>query len=418
MLTIFLRSVILYAASLLAMRAMGKRQVGQLQPFELVVVIMIAELAATPMGGVGIPILYGLLPMAALVVCHGLLTALCMKSERVRVWLCGQPTVLVRNGVICEKQLRACAVDLNDLMEAMRAGGILDPLEVGTAVLEPGGNISVFPKADSRPLMPSDLGKMPPKEGLPLPLILDGEVQTENLQRGQLSLSWLMGQIRALGFEGAQDVLLLCLNTQGMLLGGDYARDKWSAAAFFENLPRRISSNYGVYAVVGECDRSPLEKGEEPSTLRNKMSKAGVTLLCNEVATLRIGTSDIYIAGIDDVSTEMDDAKSVAAQVNSKDFVIFLAHNPSVISSSLLLTDRNGRGNWFDLGLFGHTHGGQIPFLEEAFNFNGVPSRYESGLLLENRSWLLISRGVGTTGLPARLFCPPEIHLITVQSGT
>lgn len=67
MLTIFLRSVILYAASLLAMRAMGKRQVGQLQPFELVVVIMIAELAATPMGGVGIPILYGLLPMAALV---------------------------------------------------------------------------------------------------------------------------------------------------------------------------------------------------------------------------------------------------------------------------------------------------------------------------------------------------------------
>lgn len=105
--------------------------------------------------------------MAALVVCHGLLTALCMKSERVRVWLCGQPTVLVRNGVICEKQLRACAVDLNDLMEAIRAGGILDPLEVGTAVLEPGGNISVFPKADSRPLMPSDLGKMPPKEGLP-----------------------------------------------------------------------------------------------------------------------------------------------------------------------------------------------------------------------------------------------------------
>lgn len=203
-----------------------------------------------------------------------------------------------------------------------------------------------------------------------------------------------------------------------MLLGGDYARDKWSAAAFFENLPRRISSNYGVYAVVGECDRSPLEKGEEPSTLRNKMSKAGVTLLCNEVATLRIGTSDIYIAGIDDVSTEMDDAKNVAAQVNSKDFVIFLAHNPSAISSSLLLTDRNGRGNWFDLGLFGHTHGGQIPFLEEAFNFNGVPSRYESGLLLENRSWLLISRGVGTTGLPARLFCQPEIHLITVQSGT
>ena len=65
------------------------------------------------------------------------------------------------------------------------------------------------------------------------------------------------------------------LNADIVLLGGDYARDKWSAAAFFENLPRRISSNYGVYAVVGECDRSPLEKGEEPSTLRNKCPKRG-----------------------------------------------------------------------------------------------------------------------------------------------
>ena len=198
------------------------------------------------------------------------------------------------------------------------------------------------------------------------------------------------------------------LNADIVLFGGDYASDKWSAVTFFDNLPRRISSNYGVYAVVGECDRTPMDKKDDgPSDLRNAMSKVDVTLLCNEVATLRIGTSDIYIAGIDDVSTEKADAKSVAAQVN-----------PSVISSSLLLSDRNGRGNWFDLGLFGHTHGGQIPFLEYAFNNNGIPARYESGLLLENRSWLLISRGVGTTGFPARLFCQPEIHLITVQSGS
>ena len=150
MLTVFARSVLLYAASLLAMRAMGKRQVGQLQPFEMGVVIMIAELAATPMGGVGIPMLYGILPMAALVVCHGLITAACMKWQRLRVWLCGEPTVLIRDGVICEKQLRRVAVDLNDLMEAIRTAGILDPAEVGTIVLEPGGQVNVFPKADFR----------------------------------------------------------------------------------------------------------------------------------------------------------------------------------------------------------------------------------------------------------------------------
>ena len=117
MLTVFVRAVILFLTSVLAMRMMGKRQVGQLQPFELVVAIMIAELAATPMGSVGVPLLYGLLPMAALIICHGVLSFVGMKSERFRAWLCGRPTVLIRNGVICEKQLRKSSFTLNDLME-------------------------------------------------------------------------------------------------------------------------------------------------------------------------------------------------------------------------------------------------------------------------------------------------------------
>ena len=218
MLTVFVRSVLLYAASLLAMRAMGKRQVGQLQPFEMVVVIMIAELAATPMGGVGIPLLYGILPMAALVVCHGLITAACMKWQRLRVWLCGEPTVLVRNGVICEKQLRRVAVDLNDLMEALRTAGIADPAQVGTAVLEPGGKISVLPDAKNRPVTPEDLGIEPLREGLPLPLVMDGVVQQDNLRRGQLTEGWLRLEAEKAGFAGVKEVLFMCLNTRGELL--------------------------------------------------------------------------------------------------------------------------------------------------------------------------------------------------------
>lgn len=218
MLTIFVRSVLLYAVSLLAMRAMGKRQVGQLQPFEMVVVIMIAELAATPMGGVGIPLLYGILPMVALVVCHGLITAACMKWQRLRVWLCGQPTVLVRNGVICEKQLRKSAVDLNDLMEAMRTGGVQDPAELGTAVLEPGGQISVFPKAENRPVTPLDMQLIVGREGLPLPLVMDGEIQRDNLTRGNLSEEWLQLQAEKAGFPSVREVLFMCLNTRGELL--------------------------------------------------------------------------------------------------------------------------------------------------------------------------------------------------------
>ena len=218
MLTIFTRSVLLYIASLLAMRAMGKREVGQLQPFELVVVIMIAELAATPMGGVGIPLLYGILPMVALVVCHGLITALCMKWQPFRAWMSGQPTVLMRNGVICEKQMRKSAMDLNDLMEAIRTAGILDPSEVGTVVLEPGGQVNVFPKADFRSVSPSDMALNVPAEGLPLPLVMDGIIQHDNLARGQLTETWLREVARSAGYPDLAQVLFLCLNTQGEML--------------------------------------------------------------------------------------------------------------------------------------------------------------------------------------------------------
>ncbi len=218
MLTVFMRSILLYGSSLLAMRAMGKRQVGQLQPFEMVVVIMIAELAATPMGGVGIPLLYGIIPMAALVVCHGLLTAACMKWQGLRVWLCGEPSVLVRGGVLCEKQLRKAAVDLNDLMEAMRMEGVADPSQVEWAVLEPGGKITVQPKAACRPVTPEDLNLTPVREGLPLPLVMDGVVQQDNLQCGHLTENWLRLEAERAGFPGVQEVLFMCLNTRGELL--------------------------------------------------------------------------------------------------------------------------------------------------------------------------------------------------------
>lgn len=218
MLTILLRTVILFAAAVLIIRAMGKRQVGQLQPFDLVVMIMVAELASTPIGGPGIPIWQGIVPIAALMVCHTLITAVCMRSQRFRIWFCGQPTVLVRNGVICEKQMRKMSITINDLMEGMRTGGILDPAEAGTVILETGGQMSVFPKAQHRAVSPDDLHLQPVEEGMPLPLILDGEIHQDNLRRGKLTREWLQEKIRAQGYESAENVLFACLNTGGMLL--------------------------------------------------------------------------------------------------------------------------------------------------------------------------------------------------------
>ena len=218
MLTLFVRSLILFVTAVVAMRLMGKREVGQLQPYELVVVIMIAELAATPIGDVGSPLLYGILPMAALVICHGVISWLCMKSDKFRTLMCGQPTVLIRDGVICEKQLREMSVTMADLMEDLRIGGVMDPSEVGMAVLETGGKITVFPKAENRPLTPADMGMKPEREGLPLTLVLDGVIQTENLRRGQLTRTWLKEQLESLGFSWAGEVLFMCVNTKGLMM--------------------------------------------------------------------------------------------------------------------------------------------------------------------------------------------------------
>lgn len=214
--TMFVRSVVLYLVAVVALRLMGKRQVGQLQPFELVVVIMIAELAATPMSSVGVPLLWGILPMAALIMCHGVITFLDMRFPSFAKLLSGEPTVLIRDGAICEEALRRTGVSLPDLMEAMRLAGEMDIARVGTAVLEPSGQISVFPRAESRPLTPGDIQCRVREDQLPLPLILDGEIHAENLAHAGLSEARLRALLVEMGLGSAAQVLLLSLN-QGRL---------------------------------------------------------------------------------------------------------------------------------------------------------------------------------------------------------
>lgn len=212
MLTMFVRSVVLYLVSVLALRLMGKRQVGQLQPFELVVVILIAELAATPMSSVGVPLLWGILPMAALIMCHGFITFLDMRFPAFSKLMGGEPTVLIRDGAICESALRRTGVSLPDLMEAMRLAGQQDIAQVATAILEPSGQVSVFPHAANRPLTPQDMQRSVQEEHLPLPLVLDGQVHQENLAVSGLQEKQLRALVVEMGLGSVSEVLLLTLN--------------------------------------------------------------------------------------------------------------------------------------------------------------------------------------------------------------
>ena len=202
------------------------------------------------------------------------------------------------------------------------------------------------------------------------------------------------------------------LNADLVLLGGDYAEDSDGAVAFFRSLPN-IHARYGVYAIMGNHDRTVPESNLQ--TMQTVMIAKGITPVVNDVIPVRIGVSNIYIAGIDDVNTGWPDLSGVAARTRAEDYVIFLSHSPEVISDAHRCADMNGRRGWFDLGLFGHTHGGQIALLGQYLGIAKVPVQYQQGWIVENRIDMLISRGVGTSVLPVRIGRRPQIHVITVK---
>lgn len=203
------------------------------------------------------------------------------------------------------------------------------------------------------------------------------------------------------------------LNPDIILLGGDYAESSEQAVAFFEQAPD-FHARYAVCGIVGNHDRTTPESNLP--RLKSAMRSAGVIPLVNEVTRVRIGSSEIVIAGVDDVSNGRPQLGPVAAQTKSGEFTIFLCHNPAILPMAQEAVSADGNRTWFDLGLFGHTHGGQVALVGQLLNPSGVPARYQQGWLTENRASLLISRGVGTTFLPLRFMCMPQIHLITVKA--
>ena len=200
-----------------------------------------------------------------------------------------------------------------------------------------------------------------------------------------------------------------------LLLGGDYATDNETAIKFFRALQKQgtIHSRYGIYGVIGEADRG--DSNASCQLLMEAMSNAGVVPLVNKTVPVNIAGRQIFIAGLDDKLTGKPDIKGIAKSTNARDFVILLSHNPSVIQEAQLAEDSSGNLGWFDLGLFGHTHAGQMAFFSSSLNIaEDVPDRYRGGWLKENRVDLLISPGVGTSVYPGRLFCFPTIHCITI----
>lgn len=214
MLNVFFRSLILYIIVVSVVRIMGKRQVGQLQPFELVIAIMIAELASIPADDVGIPLVKGLVPIFALVFAQVTISFLSLKSERFRSLVCGSPSIIIENGVIQQKNLEQLRINLNDLLEQLRSKNIANIDDVEFAILETNGNLTVFPKSDKKTATLEDLNIQGKPEDIPMTLVMDGRIMHKNLKKSGQDINWLLTQIKNHGLD-KRNVFFAYLDTQG-----------------------------------------------------------------------------------------------------------------------------------------------------------------------------------------------------------
>lgn len=187
----YFRTIFLYGVLILTIRLMGKRQIGQMEPAEFVVTMLVANLASIPMQDGGIPLFSGLVPILTVLGTELVLSALSLRSMKIRRLLCGKPVILIENGKILQDNLRKTRVTLDELTGHLRQKDVLDIRAVQFAILETNGNLSVFPYPADRPATAKDAGIQAKRQYLPVTVISDGCLLTENLKKAGKDLGWV-----------------------------------------------------------------------------------------------------------------------------------------------------------------------------------------------------------------------------------
>ena len=191
MILTYLRTIILYLVLIVTIRLMGKRQIGQMEPSEFVVTMLVANLATIPMQDAGLPLYSGIIPILTVLGAELLLSALALKNTKFRRLLCGKPVILIENGNILQQNLRKTRVTLDELTSHLREKDVLDIKAVQYAILETGGSLSVFPYPKEMPASARDAGIQVRQQFLPITVISDGELLKENLTKAKKDLSWV-----------------------------------------------------------------------------------------------------------------------------------------------------------------------------------------------------------------------------------
>ena len=228
------------------MRLMGKRQLGELQPFELAITLVASELVCIPMGDATIPIIYGIIPVFSLFLIHIIITKLATKSVRFRKFLNGKPVILIEKGNILPDVLKELNMNIDDIMEALRGTGYFNPSEVEYAILETNGSLTVLPKSESKPLSPEDVGLQLPPATIPITVIMEGEFLGENLaQLEGITKERMLVFLDRLNIK-QQDVLVLLVS------GTDVYLQPYKGDFITAQLDSDTSANPGISVVDEE----------------------------------------------------------------------------------------------------------------------------------------------------------------------
>ena len=216
MMTAFTRTLILYFLIMLGLRLMGKRQIAELEPSELVLTMMISDLASVPMQDFGIPLLAGIIPILTLMASSLLLSHLFLQNLKFRELVCGTPSILIRNGQLQQDVMRKNRYTLDELLEELRGQGYLKIQDVKYAVLENSGQLSVFPWPAQQPPTAAQLNlEQEDDTTLPVVLINDGRILKKNLRSCGRDLNWLQKTLSEEKISSPQQVFLLTLDEQG-----------------------------------------------------------------------------------------------------------------------------------------------------------------------------------------------------------
>lgn len=216
MLITFFRSILIYIFVLIVMRLMGKREIGQLQPFALAIAIMIADLASIPMTDSGIPITNGIISILGLLLMHLVISFLNVKSIKAREIICGKPTILIYRGKIDEKALKKERFTINELEERLRGNNIYNLGDVEYAILETSGQVTVIQKPEKRNTIPEDFNIIPDYEGIPYDLVVDGKIMEKNLQAIGKNYQWLKKQVEKFNMK-PEEALIVTYDAKGQI---------------------------------------------------------------------------------------------------------------------------------------------------------------------------------------------------------